>query len=162
MSTTTVFVYTLNGGRGKWSRYGFPFAIESFTQLGNDLFIRHGDFVNKVSEDAVTDEVDGEEVEFGGTVWWPWLDFGQPGVSKSMLGFDLVASGTPSISIGFDQRDVAALTTPYELPGDTLPDGYFPLEVTAPTLSVKLTFAGGERWTLNEVLLYLNDNAVTT
>jgi hypothetical protein len=91
-------------------------------------------------------------------VWWPWLDFGQAGIDKELGGFDLVASGSPTISIGWDQTDLAAFTTPYALPADTLPGGVIPLPVTAPTLSVRLDWASGA-WTLNQVGLYLNDNA---
>lgn len=157
MSTSTAFVLSLNGGRGKWSRYSFPFAIEAFAQLGNDLYIRYGDRVVRVSEDAVTDDVDGVATNFSGLVQWPWLDFGQPGVTKRMIGFDLVAEGLPSVSIGYDQRDTAVFTAPYQVPADNLYDGIIPFEISAPTLAVKLTFAGGQRWSVNEVNVYLND-----
>lgn len=160
MSTTTVFVCTLNGGKPKWSRYTYPFAIEAFTQLGDDLYIRHGDFVNKVSEDAVADEVDSVEVNFEGLVQWPHLDMGQPGVNKMLEGLDVVSEGTPSVSVGFDQRNLSAFTTPYVIPADTLPGGVIPLPVTAPSLAVKLTFAGGERWSVNAVNLYVQDGPI--
>ncbi|MGH8032029.1 MAG: hypothetical protein ACREO8_06595 [Luteimonas sp.] len=157
---TTVFVFTMNGGTGKWSQYLFPFAIEAFAQLGDDLYIRNGEAVSLVSEDAIADDIfaDGvSTVEFGGMVWWHYLDFGQPGVTKMLQGVDVVASGTPSISIGYDQRDLAMFTAPYEIPADTLPGGMIPLPVSAPTMSVKLDFASGQRWSMQAVNLIVSD-----
>jgi hypothetical protein len=156
--SSQVFVYTMSGGKGKWSRYEYPFAIDCFAQLGDDLYIRHGDFVSKVDPTVDTDEVDGVPMNFEGTVWWPWLDFGSPGVTKMLEGFDYIGSGQgPSIQIGYDQRNVAAMTPAYQLSNDTMPGGIIPLPVSAPTFSVKLTFDGGQKWTVNAVNLSLFD-----
>lgn len=157
--TTTVFVYTMSraGRAGAWSRYVFPFSVDAFAQLGDDLYIRHGDEISIVDAEVSTDEVDGVEAPFPGRVWWPWLDFGSPGVTKMLEGFDYVGSGQgPSISIGYDQRQVAALTPPYQLPNDTMPGGLVPLPVMAPTLSVRLDFAGGMAWNVQSVLIQAN------
>ena len=156
--TTTVFVLTLNGGKGKWSRYTYPWSISAFAQLGDDLYMRHGDTVSKVNEDLATDEVAGSPVNVEGRVQWPHLDLGQPGVNKMLEGMDVVASGTPSLSIGFDQTDLAAFTPGYTIPADTLPGGIIPMPVCAPSLAVRLTFAGDTSWTVNAVTLYLKDN----
>lgn len=161
MTESTVFVYTLNrtGTVGAWSRYVFPFAVDAFAQLGNDLYIRHGDEVSIVKASATTDEIAGVPTDFAGRVQWNWLDFGQPGVTKMLEGVDYVGTGQgPSISIGYDQRDVAAFTTPYQLDPDTLPGGIIPLPVAAPTMSVRLDFAGGEAWGLQAVNLTFFDN----
>ncbi|MEN5115845.1 hypothetical protein ABE488_00710 [Luteimonas sp. TWI662] len=156
---TSVHVYSMAraGQMGAWSRYEFPFAVEAFAQLGDDLYVRHGDQISVVSEAATHDEVAGVALRFPGVVWWPWLDFGTPGVTKMLEGFDYVGTGQgPSISIGYDQRSDQAFTPPYEVPNDTLPGGLVPLPVSAPTLSVRLTFAGGERWNVQSVLLELS------
>lgn len=153
---TAVYVYSMAraGQAGAWSRYGFPFLIESFAQLGNDLYIRHGDTISRVSEDVASDEVSGAPVSFPGVVWWPWLDFGTPGDTKMMEGFDYVGTGQgPQISIGYDQRSLSAFTPGYQIPSDTLPGGIIPIPIAAPTMSVKLTFAGGQKWNVQSVLL---------
>lgn len=156
-SDPAVYVHTLNAGKGKWSRYLFPFAVDAFAQLGNDLYIRHGDEVSVVSEDAVTDDVDGVATNFTGVVWWPWLDNGQPGETKMLESFDYVGTGQgPSVSIGYDQRSLTAFTPPYLIDDDTLPGDPIPLPVGGPTLSVKLEFAGGAAWTVNQVTLNLS------
>lgn len=157
---TEVFVFTLNGGKGKWSRYTFPFSVDAFAQLGNDLFIRNGDVVSKVDEAVATDDVAGVATDFSGVVWWPWLDFGRAGMTKMMEGFDYVGSGQPpSVSVGYDQRSLTSFTEPYLLDGDTLPGGIIPLPVAAPTFSIRLDFAGGEPWQVNAVELYVDDTA---
>jgi hypothetical protein len=156
--TSEVFVFTLNGGKGKWSRYAFPFSVDAFAQLGNDLYIRNGDVVSVVDESLATDDVAGVATNFPGVVQWPWLDFGHPGMTKMMEGFDYVGTGQPpSVSVGFDQRDTSMFTEPYLLDGDTLPGGTIPLPVAAPTLGVRLDFAGGEAWAVQAVELYLDD-----
>lgn len=156
---TSVHVYSMAraGQMGAWSRYEFPFAVEAFAQLGDDLYIRHGDQISVVSEAATHDEVAGVALRFPGVVWWPWLDFGTPGVTKMLQGVDYVGTGqAPSIAIGYDQRSDQAFTPPYDLPNDTLPGGLIPIPVSAPTLSVRLAFAGGERWNVQSVLLEVN------
>ena len=51
--STTAFIYTIRGGKGAWSIYRFPFAIEAFAQLGDDLYIRAGDAIYRVDDDGV-------------------------------------------------------------------------------------------------------------
>jgi len=159
MTNSTVFVYTMTqtGKVGAWSRYQFPISVDAFAQLGNDLYIRNGDVVSIVNEDAVADDVDGSPVEFGGTVQWPWLDFGQPGVTKMLEGFDIVSTGAPSVSIGYDERNLSAFTDPYAVDADTLVGGIIPLPVMGPTFSIKVDFAPGEKWQLQSVNLSLFD-----
>ena len=158
--TTPVFVYTMRraGRAGAWSRYEFPFAIESFAQLGNVLYVRHGDTISRIDEDAEADEVDGEAVPFPGLVQWPWHDFGRPGATKMLEGFDYIGTGQgPEFSVGYDQRSDAAFTPGYAIDPDTLPGGLIPMPVAAPTLSVRLTYAGGERWNVQGVHLQFFD-----
>jgi hypothetical protein len=160
MTDSTVFVYTMTraGKVGAWSRYLFPFAVDAFAQLGNDLYIRSGDAIRRVDESLAHDVIGGVATPFTGTVWWPWLDFGQPGVTKMLEGFDYVGNGQgPRISIGYDQRATDVFTDAYQLENDTVPGGIIPFPVSAPSLSVKLEFAGGQVWRVQSVLLSVRD-----
>lgn len=158
---TETFVYSLtNAGTkvGAWTRYQFPFTIEAFAQLADDLYIKHGRFISRVDELLDTDEltvgVDVVQQNFPGRVQWSWLDFGTPGVTKMLNGFDYVGIGqAPTISIGFDQRNQSLFTTPYQLDADTLVGGLIPLPVMAPSMSVRLDFEGGEAWKVQSVML---------
>lgn len=165
---STVFVYTINqfGQVGKWSRYTFPFAIDAFAQLDDDLYIRSGDDLLRVDDAAWQDRQlpDGTGVPIPGTVQWPWLEFGQPGVSKQLVGFDLVGSGAPSMSIGYDQSNDAAFTPPFAVPPDTVPGMVIPLPVMAPSMSLRITYtrdAATRTWQLQAANLYLQDQRLT-
>lgn len=161
MSTSTAFVCTMSGGKPKWSRYTFPFAVEAFALLGDALYLRHGDTVSVISERATADEVAGAPVAFTATVQTPWLDMGQPGVSKRLEGFDVVGSGAPSVSVGWDQRDGAAFTPPWAAPADTVPGDIIPLPVTGPSFSLRLTYSSAP-WSLQSATLYVHDQRPTT
>lgn len=157
--TTLCHIYTMTetGKIGAWTRYEFPFAVEAFAQLGDDLYIKHGPHISRVSDTAYSDEVTPAMfLDFPGLVQWAFLDFGQPGVTKMMEGFDYVGLGQgPSISFGYDQRNLAAFTAPYLLDPDTMVGGIIPMPIQAPTFSVKLEFAGGESWRVQSVNLLL-------
>lgn len=161
--STATHVFTRNGpGPGKWSRYVFPFSIEGFQQLGDALYIRSGDTIKRVSESAVTDIHNGVEVPFSGAAQWSWLDFGQPGTTKMLEGFDVVTSGSPSVSIGWDQSSPLAFTTPYAVPADTVPGNIIPLPLSGPSFSLRVDFAAGEKWELQSAALYVHDNKAAT
>lgn len=155
-----VFVYTMNrtGQVGAWSRYVFPFEIDATAQLGETLFLRAGDTIYRVSEDATTDA--GAPIE--SIVQWPWLDFGTPGVTKMLQTVDVVGDGpgTVSLQIGYDQRAVEAFTPAYTIPIDTLTGMPIPIPVSAPTLSVRLSFTG--KWSLQAVNVNLAESRRTT
>ena len=169
MSNSTVFVYTMNkiGAVGAWSRYVFPFAIEDTTIFGSSFMVRDGDSVRSITDTVEYDEVVGVgETEapwtkqyFDAVVQWAHLDFGTPGKDKEMIGFDIVGTGAPSVQFGWNQKDVAALTTAYEVDEDTLTDDIIAMPLTAPTISVKITYVGvaGKFWQLNSVNLYIAD-----
>lgn len=157
--SSTVFVYTMvgSGKSGAWSRYLLPFSVDAFAQLGNDLYVRHGDEISVVTDLVSSDDAGDLAIPFGGTVWWNYLDFGTPGVTKMMEGFDIVSSGSPSISIGYDQRDLSAYTDSYAVDADTLPGAVIPFPMAAPTFSLRVDFAPGEKWSLQQAALSFID-----
>ena len=90
--TTETFVYTMNkmGSKGAWSRYIFPWNVEAQAQLNNDLYLRSGDTIYIMDKERIDDQDEnGDDVPVDMTIRWPYLDFGAPGVTKQMLGFDL-------------------------------------------------------------------------
>lgn len=160
MTSTTVFVYTMNkvGSVGAWSRYVFPFPISDFAQLGDGLYIRSGDDVLRVDPDSVVDfQGDPRQSTFEGIIQWPWLDMGSPGVTKQMVGFDIVGTGTASIQIGYDQSNKDIYTAAFQVPADSVPGMLIPLPIMAPSMSVRLTYAGGQKWQFNALNVMLND-----
>lgn len=161
-----VFVLTLNGKDGQvrpsWTRYVFPEAITDATLLGNDLYLRTATHkVWLVDDQTLIDDAHGDELELGtlftGVIWWPHLDLGNMGVQKDLECFDLVCSGTVAVQIGYDQRSPSTLTTAYTVNGDTMPGTPIPLPVSAPSFSLKLTFAGNQAWEWQAANLYVAD-----
>lgn len=101
----------------------------------------------------------GTNIPFEGVLQWPWLDLGNIGVQKALEGFDLVGSGEVSVSIGYNQKDVNAYTTPYLIAdADTLPDEPVPLPLSAPSYSLKLTYSAEQAWEWQAANLYASDN----
>lgn len=163
-----VFVLDMSGGgAGKWTIYQFGFRIDSFFIDGPDLFIRSGDTIMKVDELALVDQtwgIEGDmeepgiiETPFDGLIQFPWLDFGQPGADKQLYGFDIAGTGEASVSFGYNQADLNAFTDQLLVPSDTVYEGIIPYEVTGPSLSVRLSYAGGQKWRLNSMNIYLKD-----
>lgn len=164
---TEVFVATkMAGGKWSWSRYVFPFAITDFSQYENDLYFRHGDHISVFDKTLSHDEMDATgtipPVEFAGRVQWNWLDMGAPGTTKHLQAFDIIGTGTPSVSFGYNERQKdTAFTDPYTVDADTLPDGPIQYEVTAPSISVKIDFAAGTPWSLSSFIAYVDDLGAT-
>ena len=153
------FVLTMNGGKAdmSWSRYVFPSAIDDWTINDTDLFLRSGDKVWHFDSTVLIDDSGGANVTFPGNIFWPYLDFGALGVTKSMIGFDVVADGTFTVSIGYNQKDDTQFTTPYSIVGDTLTGDIIPMPVSAPSFQFKLVFAGNETWEWSASALHLQD-----
>lgn len=148
---TWVYSQSRIGGIGAWSRYDFSF--DDFTQSDGQLYLREGNTVYLVDEDSAQDA--GQNVD--AIVQWPWLDLGQPGVQKMMVGIDVTGSGSPSVAVGWDETNPAAFTAPYAVSGDTQPGQIIPIPVSGPSFSLRLTYTGStQAWELQAASLYLN------
>lgn len=154
-----VFVYTQNriGRIGSWSRYIFPYIIDGFTTLGNKLYIRGNngtdDCIYEMDESLATD--DG--VPVNGLIQWPWLDFGETSVTKMLESINIVGLGTPPlVSVAYDQRNPSYATTPYQLEADTMTGMEIAIPVSAPTMSMILTYPTGG-WELQQFNAYVVD-----
>lgn len=157
---TEAFVYTMTGSgkTGAWSRYVFPFAVDDWCIAGDVLYLRSGDYIHRMDDDVIGDETSpGVVQDFPGVIQWPWLDFGSAGVTKMMHGFDIVGEGNVSVTFGIDQRNPALFTPEYLVPADTVPGMVIAMPLAAPSLSVKLSYDGSEKWQWNALQLYFQD-----
>ena len=163
MSETQVFVYTMNelGSRGAWSRYVFPWTLEAQAQLGNDMYLRSGDTIYLVDNTRLEDQDEnGADVPVDMVIRWPYLEFGAPGITKQMLGFDVSGTGVCEMRMGWDQRNFATMTSAYEINADTVTDGYIAMAMASPSFSMELTFRSADNTIASEWLasnLYFND-----
>jgi hypothetical protein len=162
------FVLTMNGGAKdqSWSRYVFPAAITDWALLDNSLYLRAGDLIWRVSDEALVDdefentEAGGDNVPFTGYIAWPYLDFGLLGVDKMMESFDVIATGEFTVSFGYSQSNTALATAAYALSGDTLPGSSIPMPLSGPSFQMRLTFAADQSWEWSAASIYLSDTGV--
>lgn len=167
-----VMVYSMSqvGQVGAWSRYIFPFAIDAWTQEGDDLYVRDGDTVYRISDEIgacdkfvpADGEAPAEGVPFNAVIQWPWLDLDAPGSDKQVEAFDIVGYGRAKVEIGYDQAEPGYFTPPYEVDPDTLRGTPVPIPVTAPSISVRIRYdgwdpvadEGNKDWGFNAFALY--------
>jgi len=171
---TRVFVYTMSrtGEVGAWSHYLFQYQVESFVQAGDNLYMRGTrdgtPHVWMFDRDAVYDQLSfapftaGVNVESRGVVQWPWLDDGTPGVTKQMGGFDtgVTTAASFTVEIGYDQVNKTVFTTPHYLYGDTVTGQIVPIQVKAPSFSMRMVFDAAGGWSVQATTLYLTDKRV--
>jgi hypothetical protein len=94
-----------------------------------------------------------------GIVHWPHLDFGALGVEKQLVHIDIIATAPEgvSVSVGYDQRNVATRTDDFLVDGDTLPAQGVPIPVAGPSFDLKLTFEPDQYWELDGACLWVQD-----
>jgi hypothetical protein len=173
--TTTIFVYTMSrvGEVGAWSRYVIPIVMQDFAQFGNDMYVRGLDshsaqIAVKVALGIFVDTVStGTQTTFNGIIQWPWLDDGQPGATKQLVGVDFAVTLTNAGSgytfqVGYDQSDTTAFTATCTLTGDTIPGFIIPMAMMAPTFSLRMTMDSATGWSVQEANLYLQDQRLTS
>lgn len=166
------FVLTINGtGTKTWSRYVFPDTITDWTLNNGILYMRTaGNLVWQFDRQTLVDDFGGANVGFTGVAQWPYLDLGVLGFNKMLIGLDLVATGSVTIQIGFNQADPTTfsdnagfstslnVTPPYTVSaGDLVPEEPLPIPINAPSYTVILTFGPNQVWAWQAMNLYLQD-----
>lgn len=155
--------YTINGGEvvSMPSGSNFPIVRDSVDtySMVSSIIASSGSrpYVDMGFDVTVAPVVSSIPIQ--GIIQWPHLDFGALGLTKQMQGLDVVAEAPlgVNISIGYDQRDLAARTPDYLIDGDTLPGYMIAMPVAAPSFDLKLTFEPGQKWTWYASNLYIQD-----
>lgn len=104
----------------------------------------------------------GEETgeDFEGYIAWPYLELQAFGDDVMLHGFDLVGIGTVDVSFGYDQSNLTFATADYTVQAETLNGMPIAMPLKAPTVQLRLTFAGNQHWSWNAARLY--DSPVNT
>lgn len=161
--TSTAFVYSMTtlGQVGAWSWYEFPWSVQDRAMLGNDVYLRSGDAVYIVDPDRLEDQDEnGDDVPVVAEIQSHYLDFGSPGVTKMLIGVDLVGNGVADIAIGFNQTDNSLFTADATVPADSVPGSIIPIPLAAPSFAMRLRYSstanpGGWEWLASN--FYVND-----
>ncbi len=99
---------------------------------------------------------------FTSEIQWPFLDFGTFNQDKELIGFDLAVTGVCQVSFGWSQRELdydvdGSWTELFEVDGDTVPDQVIGFSMTAPSISMYLTFENDQAWEWWSSNLYIKD-----
>ncbi len=169
----TVYVYSFAelGSIGAWSYYELPWPVEGHAHLGDYLYLRSGDAVYRVDPSRLDDQIinvagDGfDVVPVDAEIQSHYLDFGAPGITKMMVGFDMVGDGVndPDVAIGYNQRNPNEFTDDFEVPGDSSTGLIVPIPVTAVSFAIRIRYSstGGE-WEWLASNFYVDDFRVTS
>lgn len=136
-----------------WSEYFLSVEVEAVAQLGQTLYLRSGDTVYKLDDEATTD--DGEQFEV--LITLPYLNFKRPGSMKHIYGLDAVVDGSCEISVGWDPRDPSAYTPEVKVSGNTRPGGMIPVECSGTDISIRVRNFDDKPFQLNALTLYYED-----
>jgi hypothetical protein len=179
------FVLTINGTAGtkSWSRYIFPQAITDATLNSGSLYLRTtGSLVWQLSattigvDDANTVTTAASPTAWNSVIQWPYMDLGNLGINKMLLGLDLVGTGAVNVQIAYNQQDPSTfndsatfttstgVTAPYAISmTDVVPGQPIPYPVNAPSFSLILTFPGNvttaNNWGWDATNFYLMDES---
>lgn len=150
-----LFVYSISRTAriAAWSQYFLSVPVDAFAELGQELYIRSGDAVYRLDEQASTD--DGTQYEV--LIQLPYMDFKRPGNLKQLVGADVVLEGACRMSIGFDVRDPDAFTPEIRVKGNTRPGGTIPVECTGTEFSVRLRNFDNKPFRVDAITLHFHD-----
>ena len=147
-----MFVYSVSRTSkiAAWSRYELPFPVDAMDELDGVLYLRSGDDIYKLDENAHTDDGTPYEV----MLELPYMNFKSPGVLKRVYGVDLVMQGECFFSMGFDVRNTKAVTSEVRVVGNTYGGGLIPLEVAGTEFSPRFRNVTGEAFQLDALTVY--------
>ena len=154
-NTAYVYSFSRTSKISAWSKYVFPFAIEDFTEMDGDLYLRSGNSVFLLDESAKNDAGTPFSVE----VEFPYLDFKSPGVLKQIFGMDTVMVGSAEMQIKFDARNPEFITPPIAMTGDTRPGEMTAVEVISVGIAPVLTSTNDEDFELHAISFYFQNLA---
>lgn len=136
-----------------WSKYTLPFDIDDATVLNQELYVRAGDDVYKVT-DAVTK--DGVSSIPTVSIEMYAQDGKRPAVLKQFMGLDVIGEGNWTISHKWYDPDSRMWreTEAYEYPAVTEPGNLHPVELLATRIAPVLSHAKDEAAELSALILH--------
>lgn len=149
---TKLYVYSVSASAKvkAWSVYYLPEEVDDVAQLGQDMYLRCGDNVYRLDQDASTD--DGEVFET--YIQIPYMDFKKPGVLKHVMGVDLVCEGSCYFSIGYNEAEPEAATPEVVIRGNTRPGGLIPLECLGTEFNFRIRNRDGKPFRLDAITVH--------
>lgn len=136
-----------------WSKYTFPFDIDDATVLNQELYVRTGNDVYKVTDAVTKDGISSiplVQVEMYAQ------DAKRPGVLKQFMGMDVIGVGQWTISHKFYDPTTRTWieTNAYEYPAITEPGDLHPVELMATRIAPLLAHQKDEAAELSALMLH--------
>ena len=148
---TTVYVLTYSPSTESvgWTTWELPVPVEYITENGSSLYVRSGDTVY-ILDDEADEDTDGA-VTFD--VALAFQTFGQPRRKKRWETLDIVQDGTSRVNYHLDPKnpDVAQFAVGIQTTNDTFDRGKIAINRTSDTLGLR--FSGTGTWELDSVML---------
>lgn len=157
-SRVYVYSFSKTSKLSAWSTYNFPWSISDATVLNQELYVRTGDDVYKISPEVFKDGVSSTPLV---DVLMFYQDANRPLVLKQFMGEKHICTGSPTISYRFDANNQTLESAEYELPECTEPGVIYPVELCATRIAPHIQHQKDEDFELSLLsLLYENLGAV--
>lgn len=156
-ATVWPYAFSRTSKLSAWSKYTFPFSIDDATVLNQELYVRVGDDVYRVSEAVYKDGTSSIPLV---DVQMYFQDGKKPGVTKQFMGFKHKGKGLPTVSFLFADDNEALETTPYEIPAKSVMGETHPVELLAERIAPHYTHQRDEAFEISLASLLYEDLAV--
>lgn len=134
-----------------WSTFTYPVTFDDVTVLNQELYVRSGDVVYKVT-DAVFK--DGDTSVPLVDVQMFYQDAKKPGVLKQFTGMDVIGEGQWTISHLISADNQTLESQAYEYPAITEPGALYPVELLSTRIAPHLRHQRDEAAELSQLILY--------
>jgi hypothetical protein len=139
-----------------WSKFTFPFSIDDACVLNQELYVRAGDLVFKVTDAVTKDGV--SSIPLVDALMY-FQDGKRPSVIKQFMGVDVIGTGNPTITWQFINPDTGLVleTAPYEYPAITEPGNMYPIELLTSRIAPHITHQKDEDFELGALMLHYDN-----
>lgn len=152
-----VYSFSRTSKISAWSKYTFPFSIDDATVLNQQLYVRNGDDVYRLSDSTYKDGVSSIPLV---DVQMFFQDAKRPGVLKQWTGMDLIGIGNWTVSHLFAADNQTLESQAYEYPAVTEPGSLYPVELLSTRIAPHLTHQKDEAAELSVISLYYENLGV--
>lgn len=148
----TVWVYTFSRTSkiSAWSKFTLPFSIDDATVLNQELYVRTGNDVYRVSDAVYKDGVSSIPLV---DVQMFFQDGKAPAVTKQFTGMKVIGEGQWTISHLFAVENQVLESLAYELPAISTAGETHPVELMAERIAPHLTHQKDEAAELSALML---------
>lgn len=150
-ATVWAYSFSRTSKISAWSKFTFPFTIDDADVLNQELYVRTGNDVYKVSESVYKDGASSIPLV---DVQMFFQDGKAPGVLKQWMGMDVIGEGQWTISHKFQADGQSIETAGVEYPAVTEPGELYPVELLSTRIAPHLTHQKDEPAELSALMLH--------